>query len=136
VTDSIDEALAQVGLGLLRADAGLTVYDGRVPDGSVLPYVLVYTTVSWPPGAEGNTLTGKRVTASVEWTCHCVAGTASGARVVQQRVRVAFLNQTGAVANRQCGLIKQDEVRAPDRDETTGQLVMDGVSVYSLLSTP
>lgn len=136
MTDSIDETLAQTGLGLLRADVGLTVYDGKVPDGATEPYVLVYTTVAWPAGAEGNTVTGLRSTAMVTWHCHCVAESASGARIVQQRVRAALLNQTVTVAGRSCGRIKQDEVLAPNRDETTGHLVMDGVAVYSLLSTP
>jgi len=136
MTDAIDETLAQAGLNLLRADAGLTVYDGRVADGATLPYVLVYTTVSWPAGGAGNTITGARITAVAKWTCHCVAESASGARIVQQRVRAALLNQTPTVPGRSCGQIKQDEVLAPNRDESTGRLVMDGVSIYSAVCTP
>ena len=136
MTDSIDETLAQAGLGLLRADAGLTVYDGLVPQGAALPYVLVYTTVAWPPGGTADTITGARLTATVTWTCHCVAESPSGARVVEQRVRAALLNQRPAVAGRGAGYIKQDQVLAPGPDQTTGRLVMDGVSIYSLVSTP
>lgn len=133
---AIDETLAQAGLNLLRADAGLTVYDGRVPDGAGRPYVLVYTRVAWPHDGTGNSLTGASVTAHVTWTCHCVGETASTARVVQQRVRAALLNQSPVVAGRSCGQIKQDEVLAPSRDESLGVLIADGVSIYSLISTP
>lgn len=136
MTDSIDETLAEAGLNLLRADPVLTVYDGRVPDGAALPYVLVYSRVAWPRDGVGNTITGTSVTATATWNCHCVGESATAARVLQQRVRAALLNQTPAVAGRSCGQIKQDEVLAPNRDESLGGLVMDGVSIYSAVCTP
>jgi hypothetical protein len=54
VTDGFDQALADAGLNLLRADLSLTVYDGAVPAGvlvagqAVPPFVLVYTDLSQP----------------------------------------------------------------------------------------
>lgn len=136
MTDSIDETLAQAGLNLLRADAGLTVHDGRVPDGAVLPYVLVYTTVSWPATGAGNNLTQARSTAMATWNCHCAGENAAASRMVHQRVRAALLNQTVSVLGRGAAQIKQDDVQAPVRDETTGRLVMDLKATYSAISTP
>lgn len=136
MADLVDENLAQAGLLLLAADDGLTVFDGKVPDGTSPPYVLVYTTVSWPHGEAGaaNAINGLAVSTRTEWNCHCVGESAAAARAVQMRVRAALLNQRPTVTGRSCGLIQQDEVLAPVRDETIGGLVMDGVSIYSMIS--
>jgi len=136
MADLVDENLAQAGLGLLQADVGMTTYDGVVPDGAAVPYLLVYTTVKWPAGEAGaaNAINGQAVTAVVEWTCHGVGETAAAARAMQMRARAALLNQRPTVAGRSCGLIQQDEVLAPVRDETTGRLLMDAVSIYSMVS--
>lgn len=136
MADLVDENLAQAGLLLLAADAGMSSFDGKVPDGTDPPYVLVYTTVAWQAGEAGtaNAINAQSVTALVTWTCHCVGETAAAARAMQMRARAALLNQRPVVAGRSCGLIRQDEVLAPNRDETTGRLVMDGVSVFSMIS--
>lgn len=142
MSDTLDDLHAQAGLALLRADAVLTVFDGKVPDqvasgpGPLVPYALVYSEVAWPRDGAGNTIQGTALTATVTWTCHCVGLTAQAARVVQGRVRAALLNQRPVIAGRSCGLIKQDEVLAPNPDESTGRLVMDAVSTYSMISTP
>lgn len=142
MTDLLDQLHADAGLGLLAADVGLRVYDGRVPDntntgaGPELPYVLVYTTVKWPPDGTANALDAQAVTVEVEWNCHCVAETAAAARAVQMRVRAALLNKRPTIAGRSVGLIKQEEVLPPNRDESTGRLVMDCVSNYTLVSAP
>lgn len=136
MTDSIEYDLAKAGLDKLAADAVITVHDGRVPDGASPPYVLVYATVAWPAAAAANTIIGTSLTASATWYCHCVAGSATGVRVLQQRCRTALLNQSLIVAGRSVGQIKLDEVLAPIRDETLGHLVMDGVSVFSVICTP
>lgn len=140
MTDLVDELHAQAGLALLAADVGLRSFDGVVPDGTDpdLGYVNVYTTVGWPAGEAGaaNALDGQSVSTLTTWNCHCVGGTAAAARAIQMRVRAALLNRRPTIANRSCGLIRQDQVLAPIRDETTGQAVMDGVSIYSMISTP
>lgn len=141
MSDLLDEAHAQAGLQLLIAEFGASrVFDGKVPDATdpAAGYVLVYTEVAWPAGPEGmaNPLSNFAVTAVTTWTLHCVSTTAAGARAVQGRARAALLNQRPVVAGRSCGIIRQDEVLPPSRDETTGQLVMDAVSTYSLFSAP
>lgn len=136
MADTLDEDHAQAALALLDADPALTVFDGKVPDGTIPPYVLVYTEVSRPSGDGGvaNTLTGTSATFLVRWTCHCVGETAAAARAVAMRVRVALLDQRPVINGRNCGPIRQDEVLAPNRDETTGRLVMDAISIYSLIT--
>lgn len=143
VADLLDKLHADAGLNLLIADAGLTVYDGRVPedaDGASPdpPYVLAYTTVSWPGRDTGaaNALDGLAVTITTEWVLHCVGLTGAAARAVAMRARVALLNQRPTIAGRNCSLIVQEDVQAPVRDETTGRLVMDQVVTYSCTSVP
>lgn len=148
MADLIDKLHADAGLDLLAADDGLTVYDGHVP--TVLdpatsqpvtappPYVLVYTSVSWPGRDTGvaNALDGLAVTVTVDWIVHCVAETGAAARALAMRVRAALLNRRPTIAGRNCGLIVLDDVQAPQRDETTGRLVMDQVVTYSMTSVP
>jgi hypothetical protein len=139
MTDGFDQALANVGLALLRADLGppaLIVFDGKVPDPTPAPpYVLVYTTVEWPDGAPGDSLDGLSGSPVARWTCHCVGGNEIAARAVAQRVRTQLLNQRPTIAGLNLGLIKQEQAAPPTRDETTGSLVMDAVCVYRLGAT-
>jgi hypothetical protein len=135
MTDGLDQALANAGLSLLRADANLTVFDGSVPSGTVPPYVLVYTTVEWPDGAPGDALDGLSGSPVVRWYCHCVGGNEIAARAVAQRARTQLLNQRPTIAGLNLGLIKQEQAAPPTRDATTGSLVMDAVCVYRLGAT-
>lgn len=135
MTDGVDQALANAGLNLLRADAGLTVLDGYVPDGTLPPYVLVYTHVEWPDGAPGDSLDGRSKSPTIRWICHCVGGNEIAARAVSQRVRTQLLNQRPTVVGVSPGLIKQEQSQPPTRDETTGVLVIDAMSVYRLHAT-
>lgn len=142
MTDLVDENHAQAGLNLLRTGGEITVYDGQVGDpavpglGATLPYVLVYATVKWPADGTANALDAQAVTITAEFNCHCVGETAAAARAMQMQVRARLLNQRPVIAGRNCGLIQQDDVQVPARDETTGRLVMDGVSIFSFISAP
>jgi len=141
VADDLDELHARVALDLLAADPGLgpdRVYDGKVPDGSEPPYVLVYTTVSRPAGGAGaaNALDGRDVTIITDWYCHCVGGTAAAARAVSMRVNRALHNVRPTITGRSCSMVRQGETTPPNRDETTGVMVMDLVVTYQLITTP
>lgn len=141
ITDGIDQALVNAGLALLAADTGppaLVVYDGVVP---AIPnvnagYVVVYSTVEWPANAPGDSLDGLSGSPTVRWLCHCVGGTASASRAVAQRVRTALLNKRVVVAGLDVGFIKQEPgAGTPQRDETTGSLVMDTQVTYRAEAT-
>lgn len=133
---------AQAVLDLLDADdqpPALVVYDGAVPNGATPPYVLVYLVVSdptgeLPPDSTSVDMASGRVI--VLAYCHSVGANALAARMVADRVRAALLDVTPVIDGRECWPIRQDESRPPDRDESTGALVMDQVDVYRLETVP
>jgi hypothetical protein len=133
----IDEHAAAV-LALLDADnaaPALVVYDGRVPSGIAVPsnpYVLAYFSSAWPD----LTFTSITLTFQVRITLHCVGGNAQAARMVSDRGRAALLDVRPTIANRSCYPIRWDLSLPPQRDETTGSMVMDQVDEYVLSSIP
>ncbi len=138
MSDTLDESHAQVGLVALNANPALTgkVFDGKVPDPTPNPpYVLTYCQVMWPRDGLGTSLGAQQVTITTTYTCHCVGLTAALARAVAMQVRSSLLNLRPIIAGRNCSPIKQDDVQPPDRDESTGRLVMDLVCTFSFSST-
>lgn len=139
---TVVQAHAAAFLALLDADntaPALVVHDGRVPDAGAPPYVLVYVTASTPDAVQAPALVDLTMNSDVieaRAYCHSVGGNAQAARAVAGRVRAALLNVTPAVAGRVCWPIRYDDGQAPQRDESTGVLVMDQVDVYCLLSVP
>jgi hypothetical protein len=134
--DFLEELHAQAALGLLAADTNLVSLDGVVPNGTDPPYALLYSTALWPVDGAANALDGKAITVQATWTVHCVGLTAPAARAVQMQVREALLNQRPSIVGRVCGLIRHDQALPPTRDNTTGRVVMDAVSTFSMLSAP
>ena len=113
--------------------------DGAVPNGTIAPYVLVYFTVVTPSGetpADSTPITMDSDRVVARAYCHCVGATATAARVIACRVRTRLLNVTPTITGRECWPIRQDDSQPPQRDETTGTLVMDQVDVYRLESVP
>lgn len=140
MTDGLDQDIANVALSLLAADIGpppLVVFDGVVlPDTPVnAGYVLVYSYLGRPSGDPDNPLNGLTKVWNQRWILHCVGSTAAAARAVAQRARMALLDVRPVVAGLACGLIRLEETLPPQRDETTGVLVMDAVQTYSLRAT-
>jgi hypothetical protein len=136
VTDGLDQAIAQAGLTLLVADAGLVVYDGVVPPAPTPPYVVVYTTVSRPSDDSDNSGDGRTRVWVARWICHCVGANAVSARAVAQRVRTQLLDVRPTVTGLACGLIRMDgEMLPAQRDESTGVPVMDAVATFQLRAT-
>jgi hypothetical protein len=122
------------GLGLLRADSGLTVYDGAVPKSPADHYVLLYTYRELPTGLiapQKIKLTGKSTVVNMWMYCHCIGTDAITSRAIQGRVQAALLDQTPVVAGRTCWPIRWVEGTQAQRDETTGPLVIDNVDVYA-----
>ena len=142
MSDLLDELHAQAGLELLIANPMLgpnRVFDGVVPSPTPNPpYVMVYCVVEWPPGLEGmaNSLDHLSVTCRTTYYCHGVGATAAAARGVGMQIRSSLLDVRPSVAGRVCSMIEQIETVPPQRDESTGVLVMDAISVYSFASAP
>lgn len=132
------DAHAQAFLGLLDADNGpppLNVHDGKAPDGVDVdtdPYVLVYFSELRPDTTKEGATYGFQLRA----TCHSVGGNAQAARMVSDRVMAAVLDRTAVVAGRSCFPIRHEDGQPPLRDESTGDLVMDLIDTYVLLTIP
>ncbi len=109
------------------------VYDGEVPSGATRPYVLVYMSLQT---SDTSTFVATSDIATVTLYAHCVGETPAAARLVQSAVRSALLNIKPTISGRTCGQIGEDVAFPPDKDNTTGELVMDAVSVYSLTTWP
>jgi hypothetical protein len=129
---------AEAILGLIRTAPGtpLTVLDGSVPNGQTLPYVLVYFADEDPELVDSRPLDGQSERYVVRAYVHSVGANAAAARALGDRVRTALLDAVPAVAGRACFPIRREEGRPPERDESTGTLVMDRTDVYRLESVP
>lgn len=133
------EAHADAGLALLRAGVPAPVHDGSVPKGAVPPYVVVYVYRETPDGlvaADKIPLTGRSVAVAMRLYCHCVGANATSSRGIAGRVEEALLDVVPTVAGRECSPIRWLEGQPPQRDESTGVLVVDQVDVYGWTSVP
>ncbi len=121
------------------ASPALVVYDGTVPKSTDVPppakqYVLVYFSTTTP---DATSLDGDQDRTVTRVYCHCVGGDAAASRAIAGRVSRALLNARVSSAGRVCWPVRDDDSTSPpDRDQTTGVTVMDGVSVYRLESVP
>lgn len=127
---------ADAVLTLLRNAGSLTVHDGAVPTGGTPPYVLLYFGDSDPEAADSRPLEGTSERFVLRVYAHCVGGNAAAARAVGDRVRSALLDVAPTVAGRACFPMRREDGSPPQRDESTGTLVMDRVDVYRLESVP
>lgn len=133
---------AQAFLALVGTDVGppaLVVLDGKVPDGTLPPYVLVYFAQVTPdaetaPDSTDLTFNSDRVELTA-W-CHSVGTTQAAARMVASRLRAAVLNRTPGVSGRSCWPTRQVDGQPVQPDETTGPAVFDLVDIYRFASLP
>lgn len=135
----IAKAHAEAMLALARAAPGntpLLVLDGYVPNGTVPPYALAYFVDADPEDADSRSLedTPGRFVLTAYW--HLVAEDAAATRALADRLRAALLGVTPTIPGRSCFPIRREESNPPERDESTGTLVMDRVDVYRLASEP
>jgi hypothetical protein len=134
----IDEHSAAV-LALLNAVndvPALVVHDGRVPNGAMAPYVLVYFDDSDPELTDSRPLTGASQRHVLRAICHSVGASGQAARMVADRVRTALLDVVPTVTGRTCMPIRREDGQPPQRDEDTGSTLFDKVDVYRLESLP
>ena len=127
----IDEH-AQAVLTLIDNATAIPVYDGKVPDGATVPYVVVYFDSADPEFDFASQAWQFVLTATV----HCVGGNAQAARQIGDVVRSALLAVRPTVANRSCWPVTRDDGQPPQRDETTGSLLMDQIDLYTVRSVP
>ena len=135
---------AEAMLDLIRNASGsaLTLYDGVVPKDPATgktappPYVLAYFTDEDPEDADSRSLEDGPGRFVLRGYLHLVGANAAATRALGDRVRDALLGVTPTVAGRSCFPIRREESTPPERDESTGTLVMDRVDVYRLASEP
>jgi hypothetical protein len=132
----IEEHAAAV-LALLNAaiTTPRKVFDGKVPTGTdpePNPYVLVYFD-SNDPEFDFQALPWQFEMAA---TCHCVGGSALAARQLADVVRTALVGVVPVISGRTCMPITREPGTPPQRDESTGVLVMDQIDQYVLRSIP
>jgi hypothetical protein len=140
VTDGLDQAISNLAVTYLSADVGpppLVVFDGVVPAGTAVNagYVLVYSHLARPSDDPDNSINGRSGVWVCRWIVHNVGGTASAARALGQRSRTALLDVRPTIAGLACGPIRLEDSQPPQRDETTGSLVMDLIQTYRLRAT-
>lgn len=142
MADTLERDHIDAALGLLRADAGLTVYpdaEGNVPAIVADHYVRVYTSIERPTGVSGasNKLTGSSDTWVTRYYCHCVGPNEYSCAAVAGRVRVALLDVTPmTVPGRICKPIRQEADNPANRSEATGETSYDRLVVYAMRTSP
>lgn len=139
MTDLLDEQHAQVAFGLLAANTNIAhVFDSSVADPTPDPnegWVLIYTSVAWTRDGIGTGLDAVQDTITTTWNVHCASSKPDAARVLGMQVRDSLIGKRPVIAGRNCGLIKQDDVQPPGRDDSLGITVYDAIANYSFQST-
>lgn len=130
----IDEH-AQAVLDLLTG-AGLNVHDGAVPSSVNVdsgPYVLPYFDSTDPELS----FEAGPFRFEMTMTLHSVGGSAQASRMVADIARTALVGVVPVVTGRACFPITRELGGVPpQRDESTGSLVMDQVDLYVIRSLP
>jgi hypothetical protein len=132
------QAHADAGLNLLRTDAQLTVFDGRVGSSPPDHYVAVHSFRQLPSGLvepDKIKLTGRSTVVDMRFYCHCVGRTEMAARATAGRVEDLLLDVTLVVGGRTCLPLRWIEGQPPQRNEDTLEPSFDQVDVYGFQSS-
>lgn len=117
----------------------LTVHDGRVPDGTVPPFVLVRCTVR-SLGArdrpDASDLIMRSLPVEVTARIHSVGESARAVRALTNRVSAALLDWTPTVADRSCSPMRHIDSADMPPDEATGINYHEVADVYRFTSHP
>lgn len=135
MVDVNDQTFVDVGMALLRATAGLTVYpdaNGVTPNAPTPPYVRVYANVERTPAQPGNPLSGESSTAMVRWYCTCVGGNEIAVRAVAALVRASLLDINPGIPGFSAGTIRQETSNPPRLDTDAGYQILYQTDVYYL----
>jgi hypothetical protein len=122
-------------LAALKADdtGALTTSDGAVPQGTLPPYRVVYTSVTTPE-AIGMEDAADRVTCTA--IVHNVAENAEAARVIADRTAAALIGLRPVVDGRDCARIRQIDSAPQRRDESAIAVTVTQTDVYQYVSLP
>lgn len=120
-------------VGLLDAQAGLTVYADGAPDLAQPPYVTVWLSTDLEDTDRLEASTNR-----VQWriTTHSVGSSAEAALRVAGLVRLALLDTRPAVAGSQSSRVHHTAGRSPQVDESTGVTVADIVDQWTFTAWP
>lgn len=136
MSDQLDELHTQAGIARLQADSTLVVVaDTPIGVNQAPPYVRVYVHIERPADHHGNKLSGTSDAYVVRWYCHCVGANDTSSRAVAMRVRSALLDYRPTITGRDCGLIRMESSVPPQRDESTGVMVIDTLQIFTMSST-
>lgn len=131
------QAHADALLALARAappvTPALTVYDGAVPDQTQPPYAVAYIYVETP---DATSMTGASDHIIARMYTHAVGSNAAAARAVAQRLRSGLLDARPTIAGRSVAPIQHEQSQPPERDDSTGVVVMDQLDVWRLDTYP
>jgi hypothetical protein len=138
MADTLDREHYDAVMSLLRADVGppaLKVYpdaEGFVPTNPTPPYVRVFFYIERPADDPGNSLKGASTTWTCRWLVHCVGANEYATIATAMRVNRALQDVRPTITGRTCWPIRQDGSNPPQRDESTGVLVVDRLDTYRL----
>lgn len=116
-------------LDRLRSDPNLSVHDGAVSGEPAKPYVVVYT-ASQSRDADDLDLSGHEY--MIRFTVHCIGEDAYSARFAADKVDSLLFKYTPDVPGYVLWPMSMDVPPVSYRDETTGYLTIDQVTVYAL----
>jgi hypothetical protein len=119
-------------LALIQA-AGVTVYDGAVPDRPTLPYAVLY--------ADLGTHTAQSLANDPDWTDLRFQVTSVGvlpasARIVAEKSLGALLGVRPTVPGRRCGPIRHDSSQPIQRDDDQQPPLFYATDQFTVSSVP
>ncbi|HEX5543682.1 MAG TPA: hypothetical protein VFX60_19365 [Micromonospora sp.] len=135
--------LADAFLARLRAAPGATlpVYDGAVPNSTPLPkppYLVAYFRFLTRDGERAPDMVDvedRSQPVEMRAYIHAAGGNAKASREVADRAYAQLFGWTPAVGWGECWPVRHEDSRPPDRDESSG-LVVVAVDVYRVTVIP
>lgn len=117
----------------------LTVFDGRVDDGAVPPYLLVRCTLQWlgpDTRPDAVNLAGTVKAATCTSRIYAVGETEAAARILFDRVTAALLNWRPTVTGRSCTPMRHEDSFETPADERTGIAYHELGAIWAFTSHP
>ena len=120
-------------LAMLQSDATLHVHDGKVPDGSPLPYVVLFTDDGLDEATNIEAVPDV-LTVRVQITSSGLNRTA--APIIRDKAHATLIGRTPTVSGRNCTPLRQENSRKLEEDRDVNPSVLYGVNEYVFISVP